>query len=177
MSNPFVKLTNNIKTKFEKFQELSYKDKKTLIGNYLLNNSLYIFMILAAIYIQIKEPIFLSMGTINNIIMLSAANLPIALGIAGAIILTRYRSLGWTGCRLNSYHHSFITPSCRIRGQDVLFFASAKHYRLASCLISWSHRRLGQRFLGSQIQSSSIYRYPSYPTYSFRRFTHLFNAE
>lgn len=56
MSNQFVKLTNNIKTKFEKFQELSYKDKKTLIGNYLLNNSLYIFMIfIATIYIQIKR--------------------------------------------------------------------------------------------------------------------------
>ena len=45
-------------------------------------------MIIAIIAIQIISPKFLSSSSIINIISLSAANLPIALGIAGCIILT-----------------------------------------------------------------------------------------
>ncbi|MGM9683756.1 MAG: galactose/methyl galactoside ABC transporter permease MglC [Eubacteriales bacterium] len=54
----------------------------------LINNSLYLFLIVAVVVIQIINPAFLSGPSIVNIISLSAANLPIALGIAGAIILT-----------------------------------------------------------------------------------------
>ena len=55
---------------------------------FFINNSLYIFLIAAIIAIQFISPNFLSGPSIVNIISLSAANLPIALGIAGAIILT-----------------------------------------------------------------------------------------
>lgn len=55
---------------------------------FLINNLLYIFIIVAIIVIQIMRPRFLSVPSIINIISLSAANLPIALGIAGCIILT-----------------------------------------------------------------------------------------
>lgn len=61
------------------------KDK---IFEFLIDNSLYIFMITAIVIIQILNPKFLSVPSIINIISLSAANLPIALGIAGCIILT-----------------------------------------------------------------------------------------
>ncbi len=57
-------------------------------GEFLINNSLYIFMIIAIIGIAIANPMFLSAASVINIISLSAANLPIALGIAGCIILT-----------------------------------------------------------------------------------------
>lgn len=63
-------------------------DKTKSIIDFLINNSLYIFMIAAIIVIQIISPRFLSVPSIVNIISLSAANLPIALGIAGCIILT-----------------------------------------------------------------------------------------
>lgn len=63
-------------------------EKKVYIRELLLNNSLYIFLIAAVIIIQILNPAFLSGRSIVNIISLSAANLPLALGIAGAIILT-----------------------------------------------------------------------------------------
>lgn len=63
------------------------KVKKPL-GEYLINNSLYILMTIAIIAIAIANPRFLSSASIINIISLSAANLPIALGIAGCIILT-----------------------------------------------------------------------------------------
>lgn len=54
----------------------------------LIDNSLYIFLIGAIVIIEIINPMFLSLPSIVNIISLSAANLPIALGIAGCIILT-----------------------------------------------------------------------------------------
>ena len=62
-----------------------------------------VFLIIVIIAIAIYKPRFLSAGSIVNIISLSAANLPIALGIAGAIILTGTdlsagRVVGLTAC-------------------------------------------------------------------------------
>ena len=75
-------------TLFKSFKNADTQDKKILIKEFLINNSLYIFLIAAVIVIQFLRPHFLSAASIVNIISLSAANLPIALGIAGAIILT-----------------------------------------------------------------------------------------
>jgi len=74
-------LKNNKDTMIELF-------KKFISPEFLINNLLYIFMITAIVIIQIISPNFLSVPSIINIISLSAANLPIALGIAGCIILT-----------------------------------------------------------------------------------------
>ncbi len=79
---------SKLSTKFHNFQALEAKDKRRAVGESLINNSLYIFMILAVIIIQILRPNFLSWTRLVNILNLSAANIPIALGIAGAIILT-----------------------------------------------------------------------------------------
>ena len=75
-------------TLLKKYRELDSKERKGLIKEFLINNSLYIFLIAAVIVIQILRPHFLSAASVVNIISLSAANLPIAIGIAGAIILT-----------------------------------------------------------------------------------------
>ncbi len=72
----------------KRLKSMDRSEKKVYIREFLLNNSLYIFLIAAVIIIQILNPGFLSGRSIVNIISLSAANLPIALGIAGAIILT-----------------------------------------------------------------------------------------
>lgn len=72
----------------EKFKEMDQRERKIYCRELLINNSLYIFLIAAIILIQCLNPRFLSWPSIINIISLSAANLPIALGIAGAIILT-----------------------------------------------------------------------------------------
>ncbi len=66
----------------------SSEDKKRAIKEFFIDNSLYIFLAAAIIAIAIYNPRFLSTSSIVNIISLSAANLPIALGIAGTIILT-----------------------------------------------------------------------------------------
>lgn len=78
----------NYKKRYAEFKALSPKERRGIISEGLIDNSLYIFMVIAIIVIEIISPNFLSIPSIVNIISLSAANLPIALGIAGCIILT-----------------------------------------------------------------------------------------
>lgn len=75
-------------TKVKQWRALSADEKKRRRREFLIDNSLYIFLIGAIIAIEIVNPKFLSLPSVVNIISLSAANLPIALGIAGCIILT-----------------------------------------------------------------------------------------
>ncbi len=82
---------------------MSPEDKKRYRREKLVDNSLYIFLVGAIILIQILNPMFLSLPSVVNIISLSAANLPIALGIAGCIILagtdlSAGRIVGLTAC-------------------------------------------------------------------------------
>ena len=75
-------------TAINNYRSLSSKDKIIFWKEFLINNSLYIFLLAAIIAIPCISPNFLSPRSVINIISLSAANLPIAIGIAGAIILT-----------------------------------------------------------------------------------------
>ena len=72
----------------QRYKAMDAIQRKNARKDFLINNSLYIFLIAAVVVIQCLRPNFLSPASIVNIISLSAANLPIALGIAGAIILT-----------------------------------------------------------------------------------------
>ncbi len=72
----------------KKLKEMDKKERKNYISELIINNSLYVFLIAAVVIIQLINSSFLSGPSVVNIISLSAANLPIALGIAGAIILT-----------------------------------------------------------------------------------------
>lgn len=66
----------------------SPEEKALRRKEFFINNSLYFFLIAAIIGIVIYDPRFLSTASVVNILSLSAANLPLALGIAGAIILS-----------------------------------------------------------------------------------------
>ena len=93
----------NPKRRLQSLRELSPEDKKRAIREFFINNSLYILLILSIIGIALYDPRFLSLSSIVNIISLAAANLPIALGIAGCIILTGTdlsagRIVGVTAC-------------------------------------------------------------------------------
>lgn len=79
---------NGIAQKFEHFKALDTHDKWRFVGNWALDHAMIIIIVLMVIYIQIQRPAFLSTASIINIIQLTATRLPIALGIAGAIILT-----------------------------------------------------------------------------------------
>jgi methyl-galactoside transport system permease protein len=90
-------------TLIQKYKEMTAKERKGFRREFLINNSLYIFLIAAVVVIGFLRPSFLSPASIVNIISLSAANLPIALGIAGCIILTGTdlsagRIVGVTAC-------------------------------------------------------------------------------
>ena len=77
-------------------------DSKKII-NALLNNALFILMGIAIIYIAVNNENFLKPASIVNIVSLTAAYLPAALGIAGCIVLTGTdlsagRIVGLTAC-------------------------------------------------------------------------------
>lgn len=73
---------------FDEYRTLDPAEKRRIKREFFINNALYIFLITVIIAIAIYRPRFLSPSSLINILSLSAANLPIALGIAGAIILT-----------------------------------------------------------------------------------------
>ena len=88
ITTAFHGMGNNIREKFSSFGSLSRDEKKKKIIDTLLNNAMVIMIVFAVIVIAIMKPRFLSTASIVNIISLTAARLPIALGIAGAIVLT-----------------------------------------------------------------------------------------
>jgi methyl-galactoside transport system permease protein len=97
------KLLTNIRAKQAFFQGLSGQDKRRYITDILFNNAMYIVIILAIIFIAIRVPTFVSLSSIVNIISLTAARLPIALGVAGCIVLagtdiSAGRAVGLAAC-------------------------------------------------------------------------------
>lgn len=98
-----MKAIANIKNRYADYRALDSKDKKTFWKEFLLNNAIYFLIIIAVIYTYTQNQRFLSASSIMNIISLSAANLPIACGIAGCIVLTGTdlsagRVVGLTAC-------------------------------------------------------------------------------
>ncbi len=94
---------NGIQSKIAHYKSLDAAEKKAYIKDSLINNALYILLIIAVIYTYTQNHRFLSSGSLINIVTLSAANLPIALGIAGCIVLTGTdlsagRVVGITAC-------------------------------------------------------------------------------
>ena len=77
-----------VNKKVNQLREMDARDRWRVIGNWLLDHAMIIIILLMVIYIQIQRPAFLATASIVNIIQLTATRLPIALGIAGAIILT-----------------------------------------------------------------------------------------
>ena len=82
---------------------MAEKDKLKKVGDILLNNAMYIIIAIAVVYIAIMRPTFIILPSIINILSLTAAKLPIALGIGGCIVLTGTdisagRVVGLTAC-------------------------------------------------------------------------------
>ena len=84
MTNPVKQLQ---RTK-EEYRHMDRLDKRRFWSNGILNNALYILMAIFIIYTAIQNKNFVSPGSIVNIISLVASSLPMALGIAGCIVLT-----------------------------------------------------------------------------------------
>lgn len=98
-----MKALDNVKSKMANYKTLDSKDKRTFWKETLINNALYILIIIAVIYTYTQNHRFLSLSSIVTIVSLSAANIPIACGIAGCIVLTGTdlsagRVVGLTAC-------------------------------------------------------------------------------
>ena len=103
MSTAAIKRKNRFSAWIDDFKAKSGADKRRAITDLLFNNAMYIIIAAAVIYIAIRVPAFLKLPSIINIISLTAAKLPIALGIGGAIVLTGTdisagRCVGLTAC-------------------------------------------------------------------------------
>jgi methyl-galactoside transport system permease protein len=73
------------------------------VSDLILNNALIIIMVIAVIYIAIRNPNFIKKASIINILAQTCAYLPVALGIGGCIVLTGTdlsagRIVGLTAC-------------------------------------------------------------------------------
>ena len=84
MANP----VKNMQRTVAEYKQMSAKDQKRFLTDLVLNNALYILMAIFVIYTAIKQPNFLTLGSLANLITQVAAYLPLALGIAGCIVLT-----------------------------------------------------------------------------------------
>lgn len=98
-----MKAIDRVKERYADYKALDSKDKATFWKEALINNAMYILIVLAVIYTWSQNHLFLSVSSIVNIISLSAANIPIAVGIAGCIVLTGTdlsagRIVGLTAC-------------------------------------------------------------------------------
>ena len=85
------------------FQSLNTRERTMIVKDIILDRAMLIIILFAIVFIAIREPRFLSVASIVNIISLTAAKLPIALGIGGAIVLTGTdisagRAVGLTAC-------------------------------------------------------------------------------
>lgn len=73
--------------KIDAFKALSAKEKQHAVVNWLLDHAMIIIILLLAVYVQIQKPAFFSVPSLVNILSLTAARLPMALGVAGCIVL------------------------------------------------------------------------------------------
>lgn len=84
MTNPAATLRRTA----AEYRKMTQKDKRRYVTDTILNNALYILMLIFCIYTAIMRPSFLTLGSLGNLIVQVATYLPMALGIAGCIVLT-----------------------------------------------------------------------------------------
>ncbi len=83
--------------KFSEFAQMSRENKQRALYTLLL------IIAAAVIFIAVRVPAFLSLSSIINVVSLTAAKLPIALGVGGCIVLSGTdisagRVVGLTAC-------------------------------------------------------------------------------
>ena len=84
MRNPVKTLQNSVND----FNAKSGADKRRALVDLVMNNALYILMAAFVIYTASVRENFLTLGSFGNLITQVAAYMPMALGIAGCIVLT-----------------------------------------------------------------------------------------
>lgn len=98
------------------FKQMAPREKRRAIFETLINNALYILIILLVIWVQYTNANFLSPSSIVNILTQSSTRLIMALGVAGIIVLTGTdlsagRIMGLSACICASLLQAVDYPS------------------------------------------------------------------
>ena len=88
LKDKFFKKIDSVKGAYSNFKTLDGGEKARKIKDILLDKAMFIIIITAILVIAVMRPRFVSAASVINIISLTAARLPIALGIGGAIVLS-----------------------------------------------------------------------------------------
>ena len=112
MTNP----VENLRRTAAEYNAMGLKDKRRFWTDGILNNALYILMLVFCIYTAVQRPNFLSMTSLGNLLVQVAAYLPMALGIAGCIVLTGTdlsagRAVGLTAAVTGAFLQRFDLPN------------------------------------------------------------------
>ena len=83
-----MKAIANLKQGMAEFKAMDARDKRSKVVDTLLNNAIYILLIIFVVFTAVQNPNFLLPSSLVNIVSLAASSLPTALGIAGCIVLT-----------------------------------------------------------------------------------------
>ena len=83
-----MNIVANAKRNMTEFKAMDAKDKRRAISDAIINNAIYILLVIFVIYTWSRNHSFISTNSIVNILSLAASSLPIALGIGGCIVLT-----------------------------------------------------------------------------------------
>ena len=68
--------------RFRDFKNLDVKDRRQWLKEFLINNSLYIFLLAAIVAIEIINPVFLDIPSILKNLSLAAAKLHLSIRLA-----------------------------------------------------------------------------------------------
>ena len=74
MANPVA----NLQRTAAEYRQMDKKDKRRFWSDGILNNALYILMLVFCVYTAIQKPNFLSVTSLGNLIVQLAAYLPMA---------------------------------------------------------------------------------------------------
>ena len=112
MANPVA----NLQRAAAEYKAMDGKDKRRFWSDGIFNNALYILMLVFCIYTAIQRPNFLSLTSLGNLLVQVAAYLPMALGIAGCIVLTGTdlsagRAVGLTAAVTGAFLQRFDLPN------------------------------------------------------------------
>ena len=99
----FTKRYGRMRNNARSYLDLPREEKFKRAREFVLDRAMYIIIIFAITLIAFMRPRFLSAASLINILSLTAAKLPIALGIGGAIVLSGTdisagRAVGLTAC-------------------------------------------------------------------------------
>ncbi len=83
-----MKAIASLKRNMAEFKSMDARDKRSTVADLLLNNAIYILLVIFVIFTAVQNSNFLAPSSLVNIISLAASSLPTALGIAGCIVLT-----------------------------------------------------------------------------------------